>query len=316
LNDWENYRTQSEYENSLIVKLFLFNFVNSYTTLFYIAFVKSTTSIFGEIDGCRTIFRAGPGQISRGCLYEVTFQLVSILLVNMFVGQATEVLIPWVKGKVGIYMKDRKSEQKEANLPQWETEAHRSSFGGTLDEYSEMVIQFGYISLFAASFPLAPLLAVLNNIVEIRTDALKLVGNSRPDYRGAQDIGSWYTILDILSVVSVGTNCALIGFSINNIEVAFEANPSFLNDSKFWTLVSVVLLEHALLGAKIGLSVAIPDVPGNIQKAIAKQQFIKEQTLKNLETYEPKVWNKETPEEDEMDVVEGKEKKEEVEKLE
>jgi len=199
--------------------------------------------------------------------------------------------------------------KKEADLPQWETEAHRSSFGGTLDEYSEMVIQYGYISLFAASFPLAPLLAVLNNIVEIRTDALKLVGNSRPDYRGAQDIGSWYTILDILSVVSVGTNCALIGFSIDNIPKAFLNNTDYQVDYKFWTLVSVVLLEHALLGAKVLLSVMIPDVPGTIQKEIAKQQFIKEQTLKNMEAYEPKLWTKETTEEDELDVVEAKEQK-------
>ena len=35
------------------------------------------------------------------------------------------------------------------------------------------VIQYGYVTLFAAANPLAPLLALINNIFEIRLDALK-----------------------------------------------------------------------------------------------------------------------------------------------
>ncbi len=49
------------------------------------------------------------------------------------------------------------------------------------------VIQYGFIVLFAAAFPLAPLLAAVNNMVEIRTDAIKLLrATVRPPYRGAQ----------------------------------------------------------------------------------------------------------------------------------
>lgn len=38
LNDKENYRLQSKYENHLIAKVALFQFVNSFLSLFYIAF--------------------------------------------------------------------------------------------------------------------------------------------------------------------------------------------------------------------------------------------------------------------------------------
>ena len=36
----ENHRTQTSYEDALILKLFGFQFVNSYTSLFYIAFFR------------------------------------------------------------------------------------------------------------------------------------------------------------------------------------------------------------------------------------------------------------------------------------
>lgn len=36
----ENHRTDIAYENSFIIKNFAFQFVNSYVSLFYVAFVK------------------------------------------------------------------------------------------------------------------------------------------------------------------------------------------------------------------------------------------------------------------------------------
>ena len=42
-----------------------------------------------------------------------------------------------------------------------------------ISEYIEMAIQFGFVTLFSAAFTLAPLLAMINNLFEIRIDALK-----------------------------------------------------------------------------------------------------------------------------------------------
>lgn len=53
------------------------------------------------------------------------------------------------------------------------------------------VIQFGFVSLFVASFPLAPLFALLNNVIEIRLDAKKFVTElRRPVAVRAKDIGT------------------------------------------------------------------------------------------------------------------------------
>ena len=57
----------------------------------------------------------------------------------------------------------------------------------TFDDYAEMIIQFGYVTLFVVSFPLAPALAFVSNFVEMRTDALKILTQmSRPRPEGAE----------------------------------------------------------------------------------------------------------------------------------
>lgn len=53
-----------------------------------------------------------------------------------------------------------------------------------------LVLQFGFTTIFVAAFPLAPLLALLNNVIEIRLDAYKFVTQwRRPLASRAKDIG-------------------------------------------------------------------------------------------------------------------------------
>lgn len=72
------------------------------------------------------------------------------------------------------------------------------------------VIQFGFVTLFVAAFPLAPLFALLNNMIEVRLDAYKYITQlRRPLAIRAQDIGAWYGILKSLSVLAVISNVRL-----------------------------------------------------------------------------------------------------------
>lgn len=80
LTDWENPRTVSEYHDGLTIKMFLFEFVNTYSSLFYIAFFKSslvtgtpgnyTRINGGRLDGCDP----------SGCLIELCIQLAVIMV--------------------------------------------------------------------------------------------------------------------------------------------------------------------------------------------------------------------------------------------
>lgn len=60
----------------------------------------------------------------------------------------------------------------------------------TQGHFHPAVIQYGFTTIFVAAFPLAPLLALLSNLVEIRLDAIKMVRlQQRLVPRKAKDIG-------------------------------------------------------------------------------------------------------------------------------
>ena len=69
------------------------------------------------------------------------------------------------------------------------------------------VIQFGFITFFVVAFPLGPMCALLNNVIEIRIDAFKVLTQlKKPVPRKAQDIGIWLPVLSVISKIGVITN--------------------------------------------------------------------------------------------------------------
>jgi hypothetical protein len=281
LNDWENHRTQSNYTDNLLFKIFLFQFVNSYTSLYYIAFFKRNAHLWGEskfADSCGDVNDDTPSnKYTVGCPNQLYIQLLIILGINIAVGQAQEVLIPFVMAKLKLYWLERQSHRAETDIPKYEREYELNQFEGLIDEYAEMVIQYGYLTLFASSVPIAPLLAFANNIIEMRTDTFKLLTSyNKPFYKGADDIGGWYSILQFLGVAAVITNSLILLFSFPTLYSVWNGN--YLN--VLWT---VVILEHVILLAKYAVSATVPDVPTDIQTSLAKQYYVQQQLVKRYE---------------------------------
>lgn len=75
------------------------------------------------------------------------------------------------------------------------------------DIFISSVLQYGFVTIFVAAFPLAPFFALLNNVLEMRLDAKKLLTYyRRPVSQRVRDIGVWYRILDSIGKLSVITN--------------------------------------------------------------------------------------------------------------
>jgi Calcium-activated chloride channel len=74
--------------------------------------------------------------------------------------------------------------------------------------------------MFAVAFPLAPLLAVARNVMEFCIDSWKITETRRPKYTERSGIGSWYAVLELLSLAAVGTNCMLLGLGNPKVSVS------------------------------------------------------------------------------------------------
>jgi anoctamin-1 len=77
-------------------------------------------------------------------------------------------------------------------------------------------LQYGFVTIFVAAFPLAPFFALLNNIFEMRLDAKKFLRfYRRPVPKRVKNIGVWFHILGILGRLSVVTNVSISILSLS-----------------------------------------------------------------------------------------------------
>jgi hypothetical protein len=93
LNEWENHRRASSFTQALVYKMFIFQFINCYFSLFYIAFVKPyrTRGIFGEQQECIGALRVDEAQSrEQRCYDELQTQLMMIFITNLLVGTLSE----------------------------------------------------------------------------------------------------------------------------------------------------------------------------------------------------------------------------------
>jgi anoctamin-7 len=175
LTEWEMHRTQTEFEDNLTLKVFVFQFCNFYSSIFYIGFFKGR---FVGYPGHYTKFFGLRNEAcgNGGCLIELATQLGVIMIGKQTINNVQEIVIPKIKSYLQ-RKKTSKSQSKEETP--WEQDYRLVPNDGLFQEYLEMVLQFGFITIFVAAFPLAPLFALLNNWVEIRLDASKFVTETR-----------------------------------------------------------------------------------------------------------------------------------------
>ncbi|XP_016339438.1 anoctamin-1-like isoform X4 [Sinocyclocheilus anshuiensis] len=206
-------KTDKSFEERLIFKTFILKFANAFTPIVYLAFFR------GRIIGRpgKYIYVMGSYRMEEcahaGCLMELCIQLcITMLGKQLIQNNLFEIGVPKLK-KMLRQRKIDKKHQEELNktLHRHEKDHFLGPFVGLNPEYMEMIIQFGMVTVFVASFPLAPLFALLNNIIEIRLDAKKFVTElRRPIAVRAKDIGIWYTLLRGLSKVAVIVNAFVI----------------------------------------------------------------------------------------------------------
>ncbi|KAF9909946.1 hypothetical protein EC991_007750 [Linnemannia zychae] len=283
LTDKENHKYTDAYEDSLIIKRYLFDFANMYATLFYYAFFKAPF-------GGKVLHRPDLRDtcLYDSCITELSVQLAVVFIGKQFLNGLFELLFPWIErtwnrkkilADQALQRLEFLKARKQSRTPQWVKDDALPSYDGRILKcYRKTVIQFGFCTLFVTSFPVAPAFALINNWIDLRMEAFRLLSQyRRPIAYRAQDIGMWEKIMEFISFTSVITNAAIIAFS--SLWIKQNLFIKYLNAHKDEELLAaqlgfILVFEHVVFLFKIILRAAIPNVPLTIKLAVQRSKYM------------------------------------------
>ena len=135
-------------------------------------------------------------------------------------------------------------------------------------EYLFAVTQFAFVTCFSVILPPTPLIVIFNHLIYMRLDTYKICwGRRRPLAQKTGEIGVWYHVLHILTIIAILTNsslmalpssqCTWLAHHIGNLEVFALA----------------IGCEHLMLLAKYVLQLTISRLPESVKNEIRKRSM-------------------------------------------
>uniref|UniRef100_A0A1I8JHA4 Anoctamin n=1 Tax=Macrostomum lignano TaxID=282301 RepID=A0A1I8JHA4_9PLAT len=317
ITEWEMHRTQTQFENQVIFKVFVFEIFNHYLSISYIAFIKG--NVVGEPGKYNELFGSRLADCINGsCMFELT-QLMAIILIGKQVAvQIIEMLIPKLLTFLHIGSTGLQANQLPNASQSWDADYMLIPYDtGLFMDYLELIMQFGFVTLFVPAFPLAPLFALINNLVEIRLDARKLViGTRRPLPERAQSIGIWFSMMKFVAHVAVISNGSLMAFTSESLAISvfrpvyggdlgfknytlswaqanttsepcrFNMIPN--NTEYYWKLQAIRIVYMLFFQQVVTLLTSvmnwfIPNIPEDLKRKIKRQKYLAKKALMDRE---------------------------------
>jgi anoctamin-10 len=302
LTNFENYETQDAHDKAMISKVFVINFITSYTAIFLTSFVyvpfatilvpyldvfSLTVRPFAENEKQMQApspagFSINPNRLKNQMIYfAVTAQVVSFAL---------ETIVPLVTQRGTKKFKEIQSQRAEKHggtapspgdndhleehefLDRVREEAALPEYDVTSD-LREMCIQFGYLSCFSVIWPLTPVSYFINNWIELRGDTVKMTMECRrPNPARADSIGPWLASLEFLAWLGSITSAALVYMFSGGDGHGPDGKP---HEIKLWALLlSVFLSEHIFLVVRMAVREAISKLDSSTMRKERSERFM------------------------------------------
>ena len=216
LTDYENHKSNANYNNSYIIKKFIFESFNYFFDILYIAFALND-------------------------LNETTNTIKSFLYMNEIMRIISETVFPLIKNI--IYMGILSDKQNERRLILGEKidkneilrQAGFSKYN-SFNEFYPLIQEFCFLTLFACCAPLTPILLLFTNSMEIRSDVTKIcLLTRRPEVVRKKNIGAWKYIIECIGIMSIFTNIMFCYLYNNSI-----------GETKY-SIMTFTLCEHLLI---------------------------------------------------------------------
>ena len=226
LNNWENHFSLTEKNNSLSLKLILFDFMNSYSSLFYIAFIKPYN------EGC----------INNNCPKELETTMYSIffIYISVFIGEIIYLYI------IYFYQKSKMLSLIKEEHIQSQSLEHQIIIPPTLNlniEYSDIINQFGFVCFFSIAAPLTPLIIFVLSLFFRILNYYKFIHLKRIEILDASKGISFYNkIIKMFLFIGVMINVAIFMFSSPNPSVPLNTIETLKN--KFLT---IFIIENSVI---------------------------------------------------------------------
>eukprot|EP00930_Biecheleria_cincta_P027617 TRINITY_DN1936_c0_g1_i1.p1 TRINITY_DN1936_c0_g1~~TRINITY_DN1936_c0_g1_i1.p1 ORF type:complete len:773 (+),score=119.24 TRINITY_DN1936_c0_g1_i1:76-2394(+) len=262
LTDRENHRSYSEHTNHVLGKTVVFKFINCYMSLYYIAFFKSRSSLFGMPMEC----------VNDDCLNDLGSQLAIFMMMRLTLQNAIELggpyvvmmyrsIVEGVAFHTSIFtnpltvMPDLSSPEKQSKKEDYDVYA----------DMDEVLMLYGYTVLFVVACPWVPLVAMICLILECFLDQKKLVLLfRRPFPDAASNNEPWDTAFDVFGMIAMATNTAVVVFGSH----------VFDNWTHYQKMMIFLGVEHAMILLRILLGTLLPAVPWEVRLLAMQQQVI------------------------------------------
>lgn len=267
LTDIENHRTQTLYNDNLITKVFLFQFVNTFAPLFYLAFFRNGFDGTGlELWGNEDLVDSCPEGVT--CMGSLTIQVASNLVVGPLLKQV-KALFSILARKFDETLRTKdKLPPKMWFARQFEGDAGPIGFDATTYLYLDKIIAYALVTMFAAAFPLAPLVVYILSYFETGQMASELEHGRRPVAYRAEDIGCWQGILVAVNLAAVLNNALLLAFTS---DFGAKLDGQLGVGARIWFIIG---FEHLAYGLKWVINTVIDDIPDSTQAKMKAEKML------------------------------------------
>lgn len=249
LTRYENPRTKSLFENHVIGKVTFFKFFTGYGALFY-------SSIYLYLNG---------GCDRQSCVEKTAELLIGIFIGMIVLQNVVELLLPYMypfysrmvrrccgdDASVGQAAADLESRERlrMESFSAVSNQVDLQDCEDLLDDYDELVTQYGYMVMFVAFFPMLPCFTLVSCLIECRVDTYKLLNlMRRPKPVSVRSIGSWNHVIYILYLLSIFTNLYVVIFFMDTLDELLPTDEQKMR-LYFWGVVFMVGLT--LLSIKL-----------------------------------------------------------------
>uniref|UniRef100_A0A673H7G8 Anoctamin n=1 Tax=Sinocyclocheilus rhinocerous TaxID=307959 RepID=A0A673H7G8_9TELE len=281
LTRWEMHRTQTKYEDAFILKVFIFQFVNFYSSPVYIAFFKGRFVGYpGNYNTLLGIRNEDCG--ASGCLSELAQELLVIMVGKQVISNIQEFVLPklktwWHRRKLKPAPSQEVIDEPDSKpeLSPWEANYQLLVCEGLFDEYLEMSesLCLLLVNSHLNCFKLVYVLCHLAFLIAFTSDFLP-----RLFYR--------YITGSMRGYVNFTLSAAPANFTQRHMTCRYRG----LRDDKgqptqdYYNLLAirlsfVIIFEHVVLLIGRIIDWMVPDIPEEVEIKIKREHYMAKEAL-------------------------------------